>query len=388
MRLIKNGVVFEHKKGFDKKDILIENGRISKIQKEINLRGCEVLDACGCYVVPGFIDIHTHGAKGLDVMTPNFETLESLSLFYASKGVTSFLPTVLTASLEEINDALENIKNAIEKGTKGSKIIGINMEGPFINYRNKGAQPGEHIITPTVELIEGFIKRSGNNIRLMTIAPEVSGAMEVVEYFKGKGITFAAGHSSLDYSSAINAFNAGFNHITHLFNAMTGIHHREPGLAGAALDSENVTVEIIADGIHVDPAVVRMAIKCKTPHKVVLITDSTVGAGIEEGVLSFGGQKIIVKNGSAVLENGVLAGSTLTMADGVKNMVEKFNVSLEDAVIMASENPARVINVESRKGSLSYGKDADIVILDSDIRVLATIVEGNIAHKKSTYKIQ
>jgi len=381
--LIKNGFVLESGIGFSKKDVLIQRGKIKKIDENVPLpkEDCEVIDAENFWVVPGLIDIHTHGAIGIDFIDAGYSELKRLSVFYASKGVTSFLATTMTDCVERIEKALINISHAIENGVPGARIAGINMEGPFINPEYRGAHPKEYITAPDLRLIKEFIKKSKNNIRLMTIAPELIGAEETRELLK-EGITLAAGHSGADFNACEAAFNNGFSHVTHLFNAMTGMHHRKPGLVGAALDNERVTAEIIPDGIHVHPAVIRTAVKCKTCDKTVLITDSIAVAGLEPGnlKLKFAGKEITVKDGAAVFDDNVLAGSTLTMIDGVKNAVYRIGIDLKDAIKMASENPAKVIGIFDRTGSISEGKDADVAILDKDLNVQATITGGIVTY--------
>lgn len=378
--IIKGGLVFDAQKGFQSKDVFINGATIEQIADNINIQGDNVLDAAGCYVLPGFIDIHAHGACGCDTMQADYEALEGMSGYFASKGVTAFMPATMTAPATDIFKALENVREAIKKGTSGARILGVNLEGPFISPKNKGAHPEEHIINPSIELIESFIEKSGNNIRLMTIAPELDGVGEVIEHFRDRGIIFSAGHSTISYSEGMKAFDAGFTQVTHLFNAMTGIHHREPGLAGAAIDHKDVFAELICDGIHVNPAVIRMAVKSKTSCKVALITDSTMATGLEDGEYFLGGQKIIVRNREARLENGVLAGSTLTMIDGVKNLAKRFGIALEDAVRMATIAPARAVRVDKSKGSIDIGKDADIVIADRDLNIACTIREGRVVY--------
>lgn len=389
MKLIKNALVLDREKGFETRDLLIDSGKIIRIGKEIEVleKDCEVLDAEGFYVVPGFIDIHMHGAAGIDIMKADPDQLTELSLFLASKGVTSFLATVMTDSRDNIEYALENIRISMERGLMGAKIAGINMEGPFINPKYRGAHPLEHILKPDAGIINGFIRKSGNNIRLMTVAPELDGIEEIIRELEKETIVFCAGHSGIDFDGAKDAFKNSFRHVTHLFNAMTGIHHREPGLAGAALDSDGVTVEIIPDLIHVHGAVIQMIVKCKTPDRVVLITDSISAAGMGDGKLQFAGGSITVKDGAAVFDNGVLAGSTLTMIDGIRNMVKELGFRLEDAIKMASENPAKRINVFDRKGSLAEGKDADIAILDKKLNVCRTIIEGVTVYPTFPYRL-
>ncbi|MEG6612726.1 N-acetylglucosamine-6-phosphate deacetylase [Pseudoclostridium thermosuccinogenes] len=376
--IIKGGSVCSFGNGFEKKDIMVEGSIIKKIDGEIDAHGEEVIDASNYYVLPGFIDIHTHGGNGNDTMDATYEALDNMSKFYASKGVTACLPTTMTAPIKDIVKALENIRDTVKRGTSGATILGVNLEGPFISKKYKGSHPEEYIVSPSIELIEGFIEKSGDNIRVMTIAPELDGVDEIIEHFKGRNIVFSAGHTAVNYKEGMKAFEKGFNHVTHLFNAMMGIHHREPGFTGAALDNDQVTVELICDGIHINPAVIRMVVKCKTCGRVALITDSTMAAGLEDGEYTLGFEKIFVKNGEARLENGVLAGSTLTLIDAVKNMVNKFGISLEETIQMATLVPAKAIHVDDRKGSIDVGKDADLVILDKDLNVVKTIVMGRV----------
>lgn len=376
MILIKNGLVFFDNRRFQRKDLLLDGKKIIKIDKDIPCEGIEQIDASGSYVVPGFVDLHTHGASGYDVMYSTYEDLNCLGMFYASKGVTSYVPTVMTAPVEDIENSLENLSGAMRKGTKGSKILGINLEGPFLNPLRSGAQPYSYIIPPSVELMEKFYKISGNSIILTTIAPETEGAMKVMEFLKDMKVTVSSGHSDIDYQGAMKAFDSGVGHVTHLFNAMSGLNHREPGLSGAALDNDKITAEIIVDCVHINPAVIRLVCKCKKIDNIVLITDSMQGAGLFDGLYDFGSQRVNIRKGIAKLDDGVLAGSTLTMIDAVRNMVNIIGITLEDSIRMASANPARVARIFNNKGSISIGKDADIVILDRNLNVLRTIIEG------------
>lgn len=233
MLLIKNGRIFDNEKGFVKADLLISDSLISEISQHIDAEDCETIDATGLYVLPGFIDIHTHGVNGLDIMSCSLDDLDRMSLSYASKGVTAFLPATTTSPLTKIVEALERIENAVKYGTSGAKVLGAHLEGPFINPKYNGAQPEEYIIYPSFELIDSLISKSGNNIKIITLAPELEGANDIISRFKNSGITFSAGHCGLNYNSAIEAFQSGVSHITHIFNSMQGIHQREPGLIGA-----------------------------------------------------------------------------------------------------------------------------------------------------------
>lgn len=382
MEIIRNGFVFSTDEGFAKKDLLINEGKIVEIGENISDNGALCIDAENLYVVPGFIDMHTHGAFGYDLATASCEDIDKISVFYANKGVTAFVPTTITLSVVNIVKTLENISRRIEMGTSGARILGINLEGPFINRKFKGAHPEEYIMHPTVELIESFVKKSNDNIRIITIAPELDGVYDIINYFKNRRIVFAIGHSALDSNGAQEAFEHGITHVTHLFNAMPGIHHREPALPGAALGNDNVTVEIIADGIHINPAIIRMVAKCKPSGKVVLVTDSSMAAGLDDGEYFLGEQKIVVKNREARLASGVLSGSTLSMIDAVQNMIKKFGIPLEETIKMVSDTPSKIIKVDDVKGSLLPGKDADIVLLDGDLNIKMTIVEGRTVFKK------
>ncbi|HQD28129.1 N-acetylglucosamine-6-phosphate deacetylase [Acetivibrio saccincola] len=388
MKLIKNGLVFYDNNSFEKKDILIKDGKIADIRRGISKNGCEVIDAEGFWVLPGFIDIHTHGGGGYDIMNSKCRELESLSRFFVSKGVTAFLPAVMTAPLEDMMNAVRNINQYINKINKpsknkipGAKIIGINMEGPFISQKYKGSHPKEHIIPPSVSLLERFIHESGGNIKIVTVAPEAENAISFIEHFKRRGIVFSAGHTGADYKVAAHAFEKGFSHVTHLFNAMAGIHHRDPGIAGAALERDNITVELICDGVHIDPAMIKIVLKCKPIDNIVLITDSIIAAGAGNGEYSFAGKELYIENGCAKHKNGVIAGSVVTMIDIFKNMVGRWGVPIENCIKMTSANAAKVAGIYHKKGSLTCGKDADIIIMDKKLNLLATIAEGNIVYR-------
>jgi N-acetylglucosamine-6-phosphate deacetylase len=379
MLRIKNAKVFSPDNRFVQKDLWMNEGVImgnDTTQEETS----DVVDGTGCYAVPGLIDVHTHGAAGFDFMSVLPDSMDRLSLFYASHGVTGIIPTTITAPLEDTLHAVRNIRTALEKGTPGAQILGIHLEGPFINKKCKGAHDEEYITAPSAAVLQKLVEESGENIRLITLAPELEGMDELILAFAGSRITYSAGHSSLGYREGLEAFARGFSHVTHLFNAMPGIHHREPGLTGAALDDRNVTVEIIADGIHVHNAVLKLVTRCKPADKIVLISDSVMATGLQEGEYELGGQKINVSGGAARLENGTLAGSTLTMVDAVRNMV-RIGVPLEQAITMASTVPARVIHADDCKGSLEAGMDADVVLLDEQLNVKMTIVGGRIVYQ-------
>lgn len=381
MIVIKSGMVFSKEGSFSIKDVLIDKSTISRLDRDINEAQAEAFDADGCYVVPGFIDLHTHGANGIEFMYSSPEEIDSVTEFFAAMGVTSFLPTTITAPLVKIVEAIKNIRKAKEAGTKGSKILGINLEGPFINRKYKGSHPEEYIINPSAELLNSLVNISGGNIRIVGIAPEMDRNDEIYQRFRNSSIILSVAHTELNYSDAQDVFNKGISHVTHLFNSMLGMHHREPGLVGAAFDNDNATVELIADCVHIHPPILRIAVRCKTPDRIALITDSSMAAGLDDGEYTLGGRKIIVKDGISKLSTGVLSGTTLTMINAVRLMNQKVGIRLEDVVKMASEVPARILHIDDKKGSIDAGKDADITVLDKDLNVKLTIVEGRVVYR-------
>jgi len=285
-------------------------------------------------------------------------------------------------SKDKIIRSLRSICEAVKKGTAGAEILGIHMEGPYINPEKKGAQKEDEIKKISLKEFLEFNQASSNLIRLVTIAPEMPGAIGLIKYLCKQGIIASVGHTNATYVQTQAGIRAGLSHVTHTFNAMRGLHHREPGVVGAALTSPELTVEVIADGIHIHPIVLKILTKIKEDEKVVLITDAMRAAGLKEGTYDLGGQEVIVAKGQARLKDGTLAGSVLTMDKAVKNMVNKIGIQLPKAIQMASFNPARSIGVENRKGSLEPGKDADIVILNKKLEVELTMVASKVIYRR------
>jgi N-acetylglucosamine-6-phosphate deacetylase len=379
--LIKGGTVITPFEIIEDGAVLIEGEKIKKVGKinEINVSSSlKTIDVEGKYIVPGFIDLHTHGGGGYDILVDaNYDAINKLSGFYAIHGVTSFLATTVTAPHEVLKNAMKTLREVIERGTGGAQILGIHLEGPWISKKKPGAQPVQWIRPPSFEEFMKLYEESGKNIKLVTIAPEEEGGLEFVKKLRELGVVVAIGHSAASYEEVVKAVKCGVSHAAHMFNAMKELHHRKPGTVGAILSMDNITAEIIADCIHVHPAVIKILVKAKGTDKVCLITDSTPYAGMPDGEYMFAGIiKVTVKNGECRLPTGQLAGSVLTMDRGVKNMVEKVGVSLKDAIKMASYNPAKVIGVDNVKGSIEAGKDADIVILNKNLEVEMTIIRG------------
>ncbi|MGV8980979.1 N-acetylglucosamine-6-phosphate deacetylase [Clostridium sp.] len=368
-RIMKDSIII-----FDKQIIKIINSEEFLQYKEDYKEEIQVIDAKGRYVSPGFIDIHIHGSGGYDTMDGTVEALKVISSTIAANGVTSYLPTTMTMNKSSIFKALEAIREAMKLENQGAKILGAHMEGPFINEKYKGAQMADNIITPNYEIIKDYL----DIIKIITLAPETDKDHSFIKKVKQNSqITLSIGHSDASYEETLKAIEDGITHATHTFNAMTPLNHRKPGIVGAIFTSD-ITCELIADMIHIHPAIFNILINAKQKDKIVLITDSMRAGCMKSGIYDLGGQKVIVENGAARIENGSLAGSVLTLNKGVKNMLNHSNLEIYDAVAMASNVPARVIHIEDKKGSLEVGLDADIVIFDENIDVFFTIVEGKI----------
>lgn len=329
-------------------------------------------------VVPGFIDVHIHGAGGADTMDATTETLNTMASILPEEGTTSFLATTITQDKEEIFKALKNAADYISHHNQPGKaeVMGVHLEGPFINEGRKGAQPEDHIIVPDIQLFAKMQEAAGNHIRLVTLAPEKENGYEFIEYLAANGVIASIGHSDATYSQMADAVKAGATHVTHLFNGMRGLHHRDPGVAGAALLFNELKAEIIADGIHVVPEMIDLSVRAKGTEGIILITDSMRAKCLKNGTYDLGGQEVSVANGKALLADGTLAGSILKMKDSLKNMMKFTGIHLEEAVKLASENPAKQLKVFNRKGSIAAGKDADLVVLDENLDISMTFCRG------------
>ena len=381
--LIKNANIitpFEIKRN---SSLVVENGKISAVFSgdTIDETGfAEVVDAAGKYLAPGFIDIHNHGNFGHDTMEGTDEAVRSMADQHLQHGVTSFLLTTMTSAMGDIKKALrkaaEYTKAEVDAERPVAQVLGVYLEGPYFSEEKKGAQPAEHLKEISVSELQGLIEAAQNTIRVASLAPELDGAVEAVRFLKEQGITVAAGHSMATFAQTKAAADAGLTLATHLYNGMRNFSHREPGIIGAVLTDERVYGEIICDGIHVHVGAMDLAVKAKGKDRIVLVTDAMMAAGMPDGVYELGGQTVYVKDGTATLEDGTLAGSTLTMNKAVYNMVNLVNVPLQDAVRMASLNPATAIGVSDRKGSIELGKDADLIIFDDNLDVSWAAVQG------------
>ncbi len=324
------------------------------------------------FVIPGFIDIHVHGSQGADVMNASVDGLDVISKSIYSHGVTSYLATTMTASNEDILKSMQAV--AMYSATQQSqraKIAGIHLEGPFISPGKIGAQNPNYLQGADVEKLANWHHASNNLIKKITISPEIQNADKVIQYCNSQSIISSIGHTSCTMAQALNAIGQGCSHATHLFNAMTPIEHRNPGAATALLMSKEVLAELIVDGIHLHPDMVKFTHEIKGSDNIALVTDAISAQGAGEGVFDLGGQKVIVKNGEARLENGVLAGSVLTMNKALENMMKFSNCNLHQAVKMTSTNQAKSLGL--KKGQIKVGYDAEFVVLDKNYQIKQVI---------------
>jgi len=332
----------------------------------------------GGYICPGFVDLHVHGGGGADFMDGDPEAVATIPTTHARHGTTGLLATTLTAPEAEILRAIRAVKAAPRQG---ARVLGFHIEGPFINPGCKGAQDERFIRPPSPAEADRWMACGDNEDRWhMTLAPELPGAIATIRHLVGKGAIVSAGHTDCTYAQLREAVAAGVSHITHLFNGMRGLHHREPGTAGGALTLPGLTVEVIADGVHIHPTALDLTVRSRGPEDVLLVTDAMRATGLGDGEYYLGGLKGVVRGGSVRLADGTLAGSVLTMDRAVGNMVELAGVPLHQAVAMASLQPARVHGLQDTVGSLALGKRADIAILDGELRTRLTLVGGQIAY--------
>jgi N-acetylglucosamine-6-phosphate deacetylase len=366
--------------------LLIEDGRIIEIASQSARplpHGLEVVDFSDSILAPGFVDIHIHGGAGHDVMNADPAGARALDRLLANHGVTSYFPTTVTAPVELTLSALDRLATRIdlaEKETTGdvrqAQPLGIHLEGPFLSHIRRGVHPPENLEPPSLELFDRFWQAARGRIRFLTIAPELEGAKEVITEAARRGVCVSLGHSDADFNTARAAVSAGARHATHGFNAMRPLDHREPGIIGEMLTDSRLSADIIADGIHLDPAVVELFLKAKGPDSAVLITDATAATGMPEGRYRLGSLEVEVKDGRC-LSDGRLAGSVLTMDRAVRNVMRFARWDLVQALRLASFNPARVAGLAGR-GKLEPGAQADVVVLTPEGEVKATIVRGSV----------
>jgi N-acetylglucosamine-6-phosphate deacetylase len=386
--IIRNQKIYAQNEIIENGFIKIEGGTISAIGKMGNLQSNEgFVDISlpkNSSVIPGMIDVHIHGVNGADTMDGTTEALDTMTMALPKEGTTSFLATTMTESKEKIEKALIKTGEYIDAQKEAGKaeILGIHLEGPFINSGKAGAQPLDHIAEPCVETYQKWQQASRNHIKLVTLAPELDKEHELIQYLKQNGIVASAGHSNATYDQMCEAIDKGVRHVTHLFNQMSGFHHREPGIVGAAFNRKELMVELIADGIHARPEAVEVAFHQLTDERMILITDSMRAKCLKNGQYDLGGQMVTVKDGMALLDEDTLAGSVLEMNSAFKNIQKFTGCSIQEAIKITSENPARQLGIFDKKGSIAAGKDADLVILDEQMDVFMTLCKGKIAFER------
>ena len=373
-KCIINGKVILHDEIVEK-NVFIGDDKIIEIS-ERQPDNEEIIDAKGLYVSPGFIDVHTHGRGGSDTMYATFEDLNTISKATLKTGVTTFLPTTMTMPVADITKAIDNIATYKDK-VEGAQVLGTHLEGPFFNKKYKGAQPEECMILPTVENYLSFVKDHQDIIRKISIAPELEHSLELIAYLKDKNTVVSLGHTNATYEQAQAAIDAGATSGTHTYNAMTPLTHRAPGVVGAIMINDTVYAELILDGIHVNYAAAKALLRTKGKDKVILITDSLEAAGMENGKYLLGNQDVYVKDGEARLIDGTLAGSIVSMNVAVRNAHEHLGLKLNEAVNLASYNPAQSLN-EPLLGEIKVGNYADIIFFDEKINIQQTMMKGQL----------
>ena len=372
--VIKNGNLFTENAEFVKQDIAFSGEKIDAIGE--NLCGEEVFDATDCYVIPGFVDVHIHGAYGSDFCDNSENDINTIAKYLVSQGVTSFLGTTMAFDEPILSGIFTTANPFFNKVIDGQATLrGVNMEGPFFNKAKKGAQAEKYIVDPEWEMFERLFELSGKNIRLLDIAPELPGALEFIEK-ASKVCHVSIAHTSANFDQATAGFEAGADHVTHLFNAMPPMAHRDPGVVGAAQDKASY-VEIISDGIHLHPAIVRTVFRLFGDDRVCLISDAMRACGMPDGEYSLGGQKVFMNGGKATLEDGTIAGSATVLSECVRRAVS-FGVKLESAIKAATINPAKSADLFDVVGSLKEGKQADVVVLDKDLQPKLIVLAGKV----------
>ncbi|MBI5930913.1 MAG: N-acetylglucosamine-6-phosphate deacetylase [Chloroflexi bacterium] len=340
-----------------------------------------VIDAQGLTLLPGFVDDHVHGAIGHDAMDANAEGLQAVAQFYAQHGVTAFLATTWTDTSARITKALETIAAVQGPQVDGATLVGAHLEGPYLNPQKCGAQNLDLIRRADPEEAMDWLEKGV--IRLLSLAPEYDENLWLIQECANRGITVSVAHSAASYDQVLRAVQLGLRHSTHTFNAMSELHHRNPGTVGAVLTTPEIRCELIADNIHVHPAMMKLLLAAKGLEGVILITDAIRGTGMPDGEYPVDDRTIVVKNGVARLPDGTLAGSTVTMEKALANFVKATGRPLADLWQVSSLNAAKAIGISNRKGSLEVQKDADLVLLDDDMNVYMTVAEGRIVYRRS-----
>ncbi len=357
-------------------EVVIDDGRITDVGPAAIGHDGEVVDLGPRWLLPGYIDVHVHGGGGGQFNSSDPEEILSVARFHARHGTTALLATTVSAPVEELAVALAAIARCVAQGD-GAAVLGAHLEGPFLSPQRPGAQDPATFLPPDPETLERLLEAGRGSVRLMTLAPELPGGLRLIASLVEAGVVASLGHTDATYEQARAGAEAGARAATHLFNAMPPLHHRHPGVLGAVLDLPEISCELICDGVHVDPSVLRVAYRAKGATGIRLVTDAMQATGMPDGEYLLGAARVAVVEGRASLAGGgSIAGSTLTMEGAVRNAVRFLRVRVEEAAALASHNPARLLGLSDRKGSVAAGMDADLVVLDDELRVCATLVAG------------
>jgi N-acetylglucosamine-6-phosphate deacetylase len=363
--------------------VIVRDGRIAGITDWPQELGVQtVYDFSEYELIPGLIDTHIHGANGYDVMMADFTAINEISKYLAQKGITAFLPATVTEELQRIKAALINIKDAMGR-VEGAQILGAYIEGPYFTEKHRGAHPAALLREIRLEEMKELVAAAPAQVRTVAIAPEKRESDGLIRYLKRMGIHTALGHTDATYEEVQRAVSAGADIAVHTFNGMRGFHHREPGTVGAVLTNDEVYTELIADFIHAHPAAIEILLRCKSPDKVVLISDAMQAAGLADGEYTLGTLKVIVRNGVARTESGSLAGSSTNIARCVRDLIVNLQVDPLRAVHMASLNPSKLLGAEPDLGSIRVGKQADLVLVDKEFEAVMTLVKGKVVYRKN-----
>lgn len=348
--------------------LLIREGRINGIVSENEVpSGYEPVDLSDSWLLPGFIDLHVHGGGGADVSDATVEAIRTMANFHLQGGTTSLYPTSITHERKNMLNAVKAVERAMAEEDLAGRVLGIHLEGPFLSKERKGAQNEAHILKPGIPEEDELLLSPA--LKLMTLAPEVEGTEEIIRFGIKRGIHFSAGHSSADYEMGLTGFNTGITQVTHLYNAMTGLDRRNPGLSAAALVSKEVKAQLICDGVHVHPAMIKLAMRTKGAEGIILITDALKGCTVEQAGFIMGDLEVEEREKAYYLVDGTLAGSKLTMIEALRNAIKFGGVALQAAAKMAALTPAQAMGIESFKGSLTPGRDADLVVLNDRLEI-------------------
>ncbi len=377
-----NANAYIYGKGIVVTNIGVENGKIAYIGDDASKITEPLPYEKNQVVVAGFIDQHVHGAGGSDAMDGTTNDLAIIANSLAKEGTTAFLATTMTQSPENVNKAMSAVKEYMTADSPvGARVLGIHLEGPFISKKHIGAQPLEYVVAPSVQVFDEYNFKSGNAIKLVSLAPEVQGAIELIEHLASLNVVASAGHTDAGYSDMAKAVQSGLSNVTHTYNAQKAVHHREIGTVGSAMIMDELNCEVICDLIHLSVPAIKLLIKNKPHDKITLITDSMRAKHLKDELSELGGQTVIVKNGEARLENGALAGSILKMNDAVKNLVLSCDVPFTDAIDFATINPAKNLGVVKDMGTIEVGKRANFAVLDEEFKVKLTVRDGKIIYQ-------